>query len=38
MVFLKGKEVVYFILCYEIEGYDMEEIMKNLIVVFDVYC
>lgn len=30
MALLKGKEVVHFIPRHEIEGHDMEEIMKNL--------
>lgn len=30
MVLLKGKEVVYFIYCYEIEGVIMDEIIMNL--------
>nr|MDH3084301.1 bacilliredoxin BrxA [Bacillus subtilis] len=38
MALLKGKEVVHFIPRHEIEGHDMEEIMKNLTVAFDAHC
>lgn len=38
MALLKGKEVVYFIPRHEIEGHDMEEIMKNLTAAFDAHC
>ncbi|MCY8208656.1 bacilliredoxin BrxA [Bacillus subtilis] len=38
MALLKGKEVVHFIPRHEIEGHDMEEIMKNLTAAFDAHC
>ncbi|MDZ5723091.1 BrxA/BrxB family bacilliredoxin, partial [Bacillus sp. SXabc123] len=38
MALLKGKEVVHFIPRHEIEGHDMEEIMKNLTSAFDAHC
>ncbi|MGG1757926.1 BrxA/BrxB family bacilliredoxin [Bacillus velezensis] len=38
MALLKGKEVVHFIPRHEIEGHDMEEIMKNLTDAFDAHC
>ncbi|BDG80375.1 hypothetical protein BJH90_08710 [Bacillus halotolerans] len=38
MALLKGKEVVHFIPRHEIEGHEMEEIMKNLTDAFDAHC
>ncbi|MGZ9790766.1 BrxA/BrxB family bacilliredoxin [Bacillus atrophaeus] len=38
MALLKGKEVVHFIPRHEIEGHEMEEIMKNLTDAFDKHC
>ncbi|MDX7995058.1 bacilliredoxin BrxA [Bacillus subtilis] len=38
MALLKGKEVVHFIPRHEIEGHDMEEIMKSLTAAFDAHC
>ncbi|MFQ6320661.1 bacilliredoxin BrxA [Bacillus halotolerans] len=38
MALLKGKEVVHFIPRHEIEGHEMEEIMKNLTEAFDAHC
>ncbi|QIW80368.1 bacilliredoxin BrxA [Bacillus tequilensis] len=38
MALLKGKEVVHFIPRHEIEGHDMEEIMKNLTAALDAHC
>ncbi|AZV51208.1 BrxA/BrxB family bacilliredoxin [Bacillus halotolerans] len=38
MALLKGKEVVHFIPRHEIEGHEMEEIMKNLTDAFDTHC
>lgn len=38
MALLKGKDVVHFIPRHEIEGHDMEEIMKNLTDAFDAHC
>ena len=35
---VKRKEVVHFIPRHEIEGHDMEEIMKNLTDAFDAHC
>ncbi|MCY8978979.1 bacilliredoxin BrxA [Bacillus halotolerans] len=38
MALLRGKEVVHFIPRHEIEGHEMEEIMKNLTDAFDAHC
>ncbi|PRP50160.1 BrxA/BrxB family bacilliredoxin [Bacillus halotolerans] len=38
MALLKGTEVVHFIPRHEIEGHEMEEIMKNLTDAFDAHC
>ncbi|MEC1738970.1 bacilliredoxin BrxA [Bacillus mojavensis] len=38
MALLNGKEVVHFIPRHEIEGHEMEEIMKNLTDAFDAHC
>ncbi|MCC2928800.1 bacilliredoxin BrxA [Bacillus sp. LBG-1-113] len=38
MALLKGKKVVHFIPRHEIEGHEMEEIMKNLTDAFDAHC
>lgn len=38
MALLKGKEVVHFIHRHDIEGNDMETIMKNLLTSFNEHC
>ncbi|WP_100333663.1 BrxA/BrxB family bacilliredoxin [Bacillus alkalisoli] len=38
MALLKGKEVVHFIHRHDIEGNDMETIMKNLLASFNEHC